>query len=428
MHDNYTTHTHAAETRKHTPHVSLFSQFRPHLSSAALHGLAGEVVKAIEPHTEADPAALLAQFLVAFGNVAGRSAHFITEADEHYTNLFAVVVGASADARKGSSWGHIRWLWSEARPTWAEQIVSGLASGEGLISHARVAKDSPIMVVESEFASTLISQRRRGSILSTTLRHGWDHGNLEVIRRDNPEKVRGAHISIVAHITNAELKHCLQKVDTLNGFGNRFLWIHAERSKLLSRGGTFRKQNNASLVLRLQDAAEFASRAGELRRDEKADALWDKLYAGFSVTTEDEHVAPILARAAPQVMRLAVVYALLDHSLEVRCEHLEAGLAVWNYSAATARQLFSKVERDNKTAQRILTALEERADTGMTQTEISSLFGRHKSAEEIQHALLELQEAGLAVATKEESTGRRTTRWYATKGHAKLRNKSGRPM
>ena len=36
------------------------------LGSAALHGIAGDIVQLIEPHTEADPVAVLLQFLVAF--------------------------------------------------------------------------------------------------------------------------------------------------------------------------------------------------------------------------------------------------------------------------------------------------------------------------------------------------------------------------
>ena len=41
----------------------------PRLSDAALAGIAGDGVRLVAPHTESDPAALLVQFLVAFGNV-----------------------------------------------------------------------------------------------------------------------------------------------------------------------------------------------------------------------------------------------------------------------------------------------------------------------------------------------------------------------
>jgi hypothetical protein len=38
---------------------------------AAYHGLAGEIVNRIAPHTEADPVAILSQLLVAFGAGGG---------------------------------------------------------------------------------------------------------------------------------------------------------------------------------------------------------------------------------------------------------------------------------------------------------------------------------------------------------------------
>jgi hypothetical protein len=42
------------------------------LSPEAFHGLAGELVRQIEPQTEADEAAVLLQILVSFGALVGR--------------------------------------------------------------------------------------------------------------------------------------------------------------------------------------------------------------------------------------------------------------------------------------------------------------------------------------------------------------------
>src|SRR5437868_8277039 len=88
------------------------------LAPAAFHGLAGEIVRTIEPHSEADPAALLVQVLVAFGSAAGRSAYVAVEADRHYPNLFVVLVGPTAKGRKGTSWGHVRRLFALAASDW----------------------------------------------------------------------------------------------------------------------------------------------------------------------------------------------------------------------------------------------------------------------------------------------------------------------
>ena len=74
-------------------------------AAEAFYGLAGDFVKAIEPHSEADPVAILAQFHCMFGNVIGRGPYFTAEADSHYSNIFVALVGATSKGRKGSSHG-----------------------------------------------------------------------------------------------------------------------------------------------------------------------------------------------------------------------------------------------------------------------------------------------------------------------------------
>src|SRR3954449_8997511 len=77
------------------------------LSDAAYHGLAGDVVRAFAPHTEADPIAILLQFLAAFGNAAGRGSYVRVEGDRHPPQIWPVLVGKSSKERKGTSWGRI---------------------------------------------------------------------------------------------------------------------------------------------------------------------------------------------------------------------------------------------------------------------------------------------------------------------------------
>jgi hypothetical protein len=77
---------------------------------AAFQGLAGDWVRMLDAHTEADPVALLVQLLAAFGSAVGRGPFTKAEADRHYTNIFVALVGETAKARKGTSWGHTRRL------------------------------------------------------------------------------------------------------------------------------------------------------------------------------------------------------------------------------------------------------------------------------------------------------------------------------
>jgi hypothetical protein len=119
----------------HPPKGDITPEWPDPLWKDAFWGLAGETVRTIEPHTEADPAALLIQSLVAFGNIIGPGVHFQAEKDRHGLNLFTVLVGATSKARKGTSWGHIRELAATADGQWCPNCIqTGLSSGEGLIS------------------------------------------------------------------------------------------------------------------------------------------------------------------------------------------------------------------------------------------------------------------------------------------------------
>jgi hypothetical protein len=75
----------------------------PVLEPDAHHGVVGDVVRTIEPHTESDPAALLIQFLVAVGNAIGLGPFYQIEGDLHFTKLNIILVGATSGGRKGTS-------------------------------------------------------------------------------------------------------------------------------------------------------------------------------------------------------------------------------------------------------------------------------------------------------------------------------------
>ena len=102
----------------------------PVLNEAALHGLAGEVVKTIEPHTEGDPVAVLLQFLACAGNMMGRSHWYRIEGTRHYPNIFVVLTGNSAKARKGTSYGRVISVARVADECWvSHRTKGGMSSG-----------------------------------------------------------------------------------------------------------------------------------------------------------------------------------------------------------------------------------------------------------------------------------------------------------
>lgn len=401
----------------------------PVLQPAALHGLAGDLIRSLDPHTEAAQEALLVQFLVAFGNAVGRGPHFRVEGDEHHTNLFAVIVGRTSKGRKGTSWGRIREVFRGADSAWTTgREVSGLSSGEGLIWAVRDAiykydaknereemadpgaSDKRLMVLESEFASPLRVLRRETNTLSPIIRSAWDTGTLRILTKNSPVVATDAHISIIGHITRDELLRHLGGTEMANGFANRFLWVCATRSKCLPEGGKLDEGVLSSFSSLLRKALDAARRVGQMGRSEAARGLWRDVYSALS-EGDPGLFGSVTSRAEAQVTRLSCIYALLDDSGVIEIQHLQAGLALWNYCEQSCRYIFGD-SIGYPLADRILDALRTHPG-GLTRTEINNELGRNELASAIESALRTLVEHGLAASETTPTAGRPVERWHA---------------
>ena len=73
----------------------------PAIAPEAFHGIAGRVVSAIDPITEADPVATLVTFLVSVGNMLGADVHAMAGEDPHPPRLYAALVGQSSHPQWG---------------------------------------------------------------------------------------------------------------------------------------------------------------------------------------------------------------------------------------------------------------------------------------------------------------------------------------
>ena len=160
---------------------------------------------ALQPHTEADPAAILLQFLAAFGNLIGPAPHCLVGSTRHGLNLFVVLVGESSKARKGTSWRQISSLFAEADPLWASRRVTTTRPTANSILHAlrdeEPATDRRLFLLSEEFASILHVLGRQTGQLSPLLRCAWDGGDLCAQQGHRPIQATAAHISIVGHVT-----------------------------------------------------------------------------------------------------------------------------------------------------------------------------------------------------------------------------------
>jgi hypothetical protein len=386
-------------------------------AAPAYHGLAGQIVTTIAPHTEADPVAILGQLLVAFGAAVGRRAYFSVEATQHHPNEFLVLVGDSAKARKGSSWDHVRRLLDHADPTLAARTLTGLSSGEGLIWAVRDptptdpgVTDHRLLVVEPEFASVLKTASRDISTLSPTLRSAWDGRPLAILTRSAPARATGAHVAVIGHITSIELQHHVTAVELANGLLNRFLMVACRRVRLLPDGGHPDPLAGTGLDRALAIALAAAPDAGQLHFTERARALWHHAYRRLA-RPQPGIAGQLGARAEAHTIRLALIYTLLDRATAIGPDHLHAALALQDYAARSAAWALEP-DTGDPIAEHIHTALLQAPD-GLTRTQLRDLLNRNIPVRRVEQALANLAAAGKADHQRILTAGRPAELWTA---------------
>jgi hypothetical protein len=401
----------------------------PKLPKAAMRGLAADFARIATNGSEADPVAVMLTGMTGIGALMGRARYIRVGDTDHHARLISALVGATARARKGTSWGPVRRLLARTQAIIGEtstrpfplgnklQITHGpLSSAEGLVAAIRDrigegdeggTDDKRLLVVEGEFGSALRSMQRPGNTLSMMLRTAWDGHELAPLIKNNRTVATDPHICIVAHITRQELKNLMAASDVWGGLANRVVWSCVRRRAVIPLPQGIDDQDLDRIARELARVTVYANdRPAHLRLSNSAQDHWVAIYPELS----QDHpgiLGAATARAEAQTIRLALTFALIDGADRIEIDHLEAGLAMWRYAEESATYLFGGAEM-NPIAQTILTLL---AKGPRTQTDINNAFGRHMKAAELNTVLSDMQERGRITATKEVGAGRPRLIW-----------------
>jgi hypothetical protein len=389
-------------------------------SEDVFYGLAGRIIKKLQPETESHPVGNLLELLATFGNIVGPTAHYVIEDTRHYANINVVKVGKSSKSRKGTGKARIERIASQLDSSWfTSRNISGLGSGEAVIWDIRDpvmgpsknkttgevtlvqidagVSDKRLYISEGEFSGVLAVAGRKDSILSTVIRNAWDHKALRNKVKGSPAVCLNPHVSISADITRDELLNLLSDSDRFNGFGNRFLWCFVDRQGLKPHGGE--DIDWSKEIIELYAAVEFTKKQQRIFMDRNAREMWNRIYEELSEDVDVGVVGAVTGRGEAQVIRLALIFAMLDLSDHIRVEHLKAARALWQYCEDSARIIFGGVL---KTHQRILDFIK---GGPKTIREIQdTLFAKHKKVSEIEVDLNTLSAIG-RVYTKTDEAG-----------------------
>jgi hypothetical protein len=403
----------------------------PRLGSEAVFGTAGRYVHTVDPHTEADQAAVLFTYLSAAGNAIGRGAYVKVGGEEHHAKINFVLVGDSSKARKGMSLRLVKLASKVADAEWAENcMVNGLSSGEGLIHAVRDpvwgknkngedvlldagVEEKRLFVIEEEFAGPLKVANREGNTLSPVIRQAWDDTTLGIITKNTPTRATDSHVTIAGHITHDELIRRLTETESANGFANRFVWVLARRSKKLPFGGELNKVNMTPHVKHLKEGIEFGRGVGEVRWGATGAPIWEEAYEKLS-EGDPGMFGAVTSRAEAQVLRLALVYAVLDFSDTIEEPHLMAALAAWKYAEDSARYIFGDATGD-EVADRIMTELRSKRKEGMSRDDIYRIWKGNRPKDEVTRALDFLLRLGSVRQEKQDTGGRPREIWFAVR-------------
>ena len=128
-----------------------------------------------------------------------------------------------------------------------------------------------------------------------------------------------------------------------------------------------------------------------MTRSPETRALWRQIYPGLTAERPGLHGAAT-GRAEAHVLRLSMIYALLDGQAIIGVDHLNAALAVWAYCDESARIIFGQDQADGGDAleQELLKLI--RQTPGINRRGLHQALGGHIGGAVLVQALAKLRD------------------------------------
>lgn len=379
-----------------TPEVAAEVKKMPDaIGEDAYYGIAGRHLRNVEANSEAHPAGILGLFLSGFGSIVGMSAYMRVEDNLHYPMVNVIVTGQSSRSRKDTAMGRALRPLKAADPVWGTlRIKQGFSSGEAVAAYFerlyRTEQPLRLFVTDTEFKTTLTICGREGNTLSEMYRHMFNGDALEVNVKKSKDVIWVPYScgTSAGLITKTELQEVLKESEMASGFVNRYMTLLIHRVRKISRPAKVvdpvMMAERENIVRELQSVlAWILSRSKDVDATDgsiglkmswggEAGRMWDDFYSRLG---DDD--AEYLTRAEVFVMRLSMIYALLDRSDTIQPVHLRAALAVWKYAEESAHLVYGNPQPSSvvKVLNRALVA------GHLKRGAVYNMFGKHGSSE-----------------------------------------------
>ena len=381
----------------------------PIFDDSNYYGIIGDLVNLIKNETEASSEAIYAQCLIFLGNLCDRKFYFQINGSSIYTNEYALVIGKTSKARKGTSLRACSYFFKKS---WGDKfnsrIIRGISTGEGIVWALRDpvtiqqqdkqgklklkvidpgVTDKNAILIEEEFSKPLKNAKRETNNLSEVLRIAYDCENLQSLSKIQPAKVADPNISIIGHTTKEEFIQTLNSIEKDNGMLNRMLFIHSYRKNIISRPIGFDKiEGVESIVFDLILLKDFIEKSDstEIIFSEDAQTWWDEFYNKHA-NQEDSINENLKGRTEVHLLKLAMILAIADKEIIIDKIHLEKAKTLVDYSNTSIDYIFSNGIQTKNISSLVVGFIQSKGGS-CTRSSIShELFKRKKKSFEIDH-------------------------------------------
>ncbi len=401
----------------------------------AFHGPLGQLAKRAEESIEVDPLTFLVQLLTAVGAMVGRRASIDGGHTPHHCNLFTLIVGETGIG-KGSAWSLVQRFVEAVDPKFRDRITSDVQSAPGLIQLVTdgtqrptkkrggtgddfewitpPVKDKRLLLCNEEMSTILTAKERRGATLGEVLKMAWDGKSLENNAKERL-KATDPHVSLIGHITPAELKHSLgqSRRDRSNGYHNRFIFVQARRMRSLPFGGAAPAFDD--LVAQVGDALSDPPRQlawADDARDEwaaiyEACKYGDPFLSGLDGVRERLHC---------HLMRVAMLLAVMDKATAIHLTHLRAAKAICLPALDGCRDLFDGRAPDGAAEEAVrirLTGAMARLPAEFTRTDLWEILGGRGDRGAMDRVIAERVSSGVWLSRSERGGSNRDVTYYS---------------
>lgn len=247
-----------------------------------------------------------------------------------YPNIYVLLVGKSG-LRKGIPVSIAKKLVEETRLT---RVVSGRLTLPALIKELGTAfsregmtplTDSVGYLVASEFASFLLDPREGLTILTDLYDSDYNKNWKNRLKHSGTDSLKNVNLTLLGAINPVHYKDYIP----MNAIGGGFIartFIVLANKPARRNSLVYAVEKKIDFPYFVEQLSEIGNLKGEMNWTPEAGFLYDEWYKQFSELNLEDDRTGTLDRFSDSVLKVAMLFALMDKRLEIQVEDVTRAL------------------------------------------------------------------------------------------------------